>query len=40
VKVSFIELNDTIPVHGRDEIHEDLLWGPHGGRGPLRSDGS
>jgi hypothetical protein len=27
VKVSFVELNDTIPVHGRwSELHEDLLW--------------
>lgn len=28
VKISFVELHDTIPVHGRDaEVHEDLLWG-------------
>jgi hypothetical protein len=27
VKVSFAELNDTIPVHDRwSELHEDLLW--------------
>lgn len=27
VKVSFVQLDETIPVHGRDsEIHEDLLW--------------
>jgi hypothetical protein len=27
VKVAFVELDDTIPVHGpQSEIHEDLLW--------------
>lgn len=27
IKVSFVELTDTIPVHGPDsEIHENLLW--------------
>lgn len=28
VKVTFVELNDTIPVHGpHSEAHENLLWG-------------
>lgn len=27
VKVSFVELNGTIPVHGPEsEVHENLLW--------------
>jgi hypothetical protein len=27
VKVTFVELNDTVPVHGpQSELHEDLLW--------------